>query len=331
LYISDNTGSVYRIDFDENDKIETDIESHEETNDSDQDDSDEEEEDEPEDNPEKKPKKDGSGEGKRVNQGRGGCEETEEKGRGKEESEEKEDFDENKDDGRLSNIDKTDMSADTSPNLIKKLKNAIKNKTKGGCDMDFEMKETSETKPDGSEAMKERRITQCMKESGKSREACTKEVRKKMHENDAEAVNPEDMKEEAEEAKDTIEVCSDEYDFLKKQAEELKSLKAEKEKVENELESFKADFLTFKKKIDDKEASEREVNRQKVIKRISHDFDLPEEEMKDDSMEELEKFEKRLEMALKRDTEEDEKETFGTEEDFKEVGDRIHKRYFLEV
>ena len=200
--------------------------------------------------------------------------------------------------------------------------------------MDFENKETSETKPDGSEAMKERRITQCMEESGKSREACTKEVRKKMHETNAEAVNPEDMKEdikeETEEVKDTIEVCSEEYDFLKRQAEELKVLKAEKEKAENDLELFKADFLKFKKKIDDKEAGDKEVSRQEVIKRISYDFDIPEVELKEDSIEELEKLEKRLEMALKRDTKEAE-EDFGEEEDFKEIGDRIHKQFFLEA
>ena len=111
--------------------------------------------------------------------------------------------------------------------------------------------------------------------------------------------------------------------------EELKVLKAEKEKAENDLELFKADFLKFKKKIDDKEATEIEDKRQEVIKRISYDFDMPEEELKDDSMEELKKLEKRLEMALKRDTKEE--ETFDEEEDFKEIGDRIHKQYFLEV
>ena len=63
----------------------------------------------------------------------------------------------------------------------------------------------------------------------------------------------------------------------------------------------------------------------------SHDFDIPEEEMEEDTIGELEKFEKRLVMALKRNNEEEEKETFGATEDYKEIGDRIHKKYFLEV
>lgn len=232
--------------------------------------------------------------------------------------------------------------------LIKNETNAIKNKTieKGGCDMDFEMKETFETKPDGAESMKERRITQCMEETGKSRKACTDEVRKKMHKKDAEAVNPEDMKEgeheevetkkevieEVEaEKKDTVEICPKELDMLKKDSEELKTLKDENEKTESVLESLKADFLVYKKKIDDKEEAEKEFKRQEAIKRISYDFDLPEEDMKEDTIEELEKLESRLEKILKRDTKEEEEETFGKEEDFKDIGDRIHKRYFLEV
>lgn len=208
--------------------------------------------------------------------------------------------------------------------------------------MDFEMKETSETKPDGAMSMMERRITQCMEESGKSRKECTLEVRNKMHEKDEEAPNPEDMEVETEietkdeedmktEEKNTVEVCKDEYDFLKKQSEELKMLKTEKEKVENDFESFKADFTKFKQKIDEKEANEKEVNRQEVIKRISYDFDIPEDELKEDSIEELNKLEKRLELALRRDNEDAEEDTFGTEEDFKTMGDKIHNRYFLEV
>lgn len=326
FYISEDN-SIYRIDFNKDDE-EQDASKNDDLN---QDISETEDETELEDNSEKDPKKDGSGEGKLT------------KSRGKEESEEEdEDLDENKDKKQDSidviNLDGIDVD---DPNLIINIKNAIKNKTKGGCDMDFEMKETSETKPDGSEAMKERRITQCVEETGKSREACTKEVREKMHDKDAEAVNPEDMNEEEdtaeekediiEEKKDTVEVCEKEYDFLKKQSEELKVLKEEKEKAENELESFKADFLKFKKKIDDKEAIEIETKHQEVIKRISYDFDIPEVELKDDSIEELEKLEKRFEMALKRDTKDGDEETFGEEEDFKEVGDRIHKRYFLEV
>ena len=78
------------------------------------------------------------------------------------------------------------------------------------------------------------------------------------------------------------------------------------EKVESELSSFKADFLAFKKKIDEQEAVEKESKRQEVIKRIAHDFDIPEEEMENDSIEELEKLERRFEMALRRDAEEEE-------------------------
>ena len=46
-----------------------------------------------------------------------------------------------------------------------------------------------------------------------------------------------------------VEICPKELDMLKNKAEELDELKAEKVKVDNELESFKADFLAFKKKI----------------------------------------------------------------------------------
>lgn len=321
-YVDNDDGSIYHIDFQKDEE-----DASKENDDLNQDSSEEKDEDEdetePEDNPEKDPKKDGSGKGKRANQGRSGCKETEEKGKGKEESEDEEDLDENKD-------EKLDLIQVSDPNLITNIKNAIKNNIKGGCDMDFENKETSETKPDGSEAMKERRITQCMEESGKSREACTKEVRKKMHENEAEAVNPEDMNKESE-VKDTVEVCTKEYDFLKKESEELKSLKAEKEKADNNLESLKADFLVYKKKVDDKEASEKEVKRGEIVKRISHDFDIPEDKLIEKTIEQLLDHEEILELALKRDTEEAEKETFGEEEDFKEIGDRIHKRYFLEV
>ena len=333
LYCIDNkTNDIYRIDFD-NKEIEKE-DTSKENDDLNQEDSEEKEEDEeetePEDNSEKDPKKDGSGKGKRANQGRSGCKETEEKGKGKEESEEESEKEDNLDENKEKEQNESDVS---DPDLNINLKNAIKNKKKGGCDMDFENKEnheTSEHKPDGSEAAKERLITQCMEKSGKSREACTKEVRKKMHETDAEAVNPEDMKDESEE-KETVEVCTKEYDFLKKESEELKALKDEKEKADNNLESLKADFLVYKKKVDDKEASEKEVERQEVIKRISYDFDIPEEKLKDKTIEQLLDNEEILELGLKRDTKETEKETFGEEEDFKEIGDRIHKRYFLEV
>jgi len=254
---------------------------------------------------------------------------------------EEDDSDDEDDDEEESKEDVIDLD------LTKNKNNAIKNKTieKGGCDMDFEMKETSETKPDGAESMKERRITQCMEDTGKSRKACTEEVRNAMHKTGAEAVNPEDMKEDIKEVveeketekeevevkKDTVEICPKVLDMLRKESEELKTLKDEKKKTEDTLESLKADFLVYKKKIDDKEAGEKETKRQDMIKRISYDFDLPEEDMKEDTIEELEKLESRLEKILKRDTKEEEEETFGTEEDFKTVGDRIHKRYFLEV
>lgn len=254
-----------------------------------------------------------------------------------EEEEEEEDLDEEEDEEQ----DSEAIDDVTNPNLITNNKNAIKNKikeNKGGCDMDFENHETPEHKPDGAESQKERRITKCMEETGKSREVCTQEVRKKMHKEGAEVVNPEDMDEkktkkskEEEEKEDTVEVCSKEYDFLKEQAEELKALKAEKEKVDNTLESFKKDFLAFKEKVDKKEAKEKEVKRQDAIKRISHDFDVPEDKLSEKTMEQLLEHEEILELALKRDTENEEEETFGTEEDFKEIGDKIYNRYNLEV
>ena len=241
---------------------------------------------------------------------------------------------------KVTESERVDVS---DPNFEKIMNHAIKNIKKGENDMDFDKEnhETSEHKPDGSETAKEKRITDCVEKTGKDRKTCTEEVIKKMHKEGAEVTNPEDMKEELEVEKedikeeviekDTIEVCQKEYDFLKKQAEELKQMKADKEKVESTLESFKADFLKFKGKIDAKDEAEKEVKRQEVIKRISHDFDIPEEELKEDSKEELEKLESRLELALRRDTEEEEEDTFGTEEDFKKIGDNIQNRYFLPV
>lgn len=239
----------------------------------------------------------------------------------------------------LKEID-TDSNLTTNiASLDKGDENAIKNKNEIQNNMDFEMKETSKTKPDGSHAMYERRVSQCMEE-GKSREVCLKEVRKEMKEKGAEVVNTGDnietkkvevdetTVEGIKEEKDTIEVCKKEYDFLKEKVKELDALKQEKEDTEKEFESFKKDFLAFKTKVEKKEAAEREAKRQEVLKRISNDFDIPEEELQEDSMEELTKLEKRLDMALKRDLEdENEEEDF----DIDTQGKRILKRYELEV
>jgi len=259
-------------------------------------------------------------------------------------------------------LDEIDGIVDDS-NLSKNETNAIKNETKGESKTDFEMTQTSETKPDGSTAMMERRISQCMEQTKKSREQCAKEVKSKMKKQGSENTNTSDIKEEKEPEKkdmtkeekepekeeeeeeeepetekpgekkekgDTVEVCAKEYDFLKSKYEELKTLKADKEKADKELDSFKKDFLAFKAKVDEKETKEKEAKRQEIVKRISNDFQIPVEELKNDSIQELEKLEKRFEMAIKRDTE-DLIEPELKEEDFKSMADDMKKRYFLEA
>jgi len=227
---------------------------------------------------------------------------------------------------------------------------AIKNEIEGESDMDFEMRETSETKPDGSTAMYERRVSQCMEESGKSREECLKEVKKKMKEKGSEnAISGADLKEkeekpedkeekeekkpdeEEEKEKDTIEVCKEEYDFLKEQSEKMKALESEKTEVEKKLDAFKEDFLKVKKKIEDKEALEKETHRQEKIESISVDFNIsfPKDEFKDDSIEELEKFYGRLDMILNREQRIEEEAEITEEDNIETMTEKMKKRYFV--
>jgi len=228
---------------------------------------------------------------------------------------------------------------------------AIKNKTEGECDMDFEMKETSETKPDGSTAMFIRRVSQCREETGKSEEECAKEVKKKMKskgsENAITGADSEKIKKnteekpkteeeekedkDKEEETDTIEVCKKEYDFLKRKIEELESVKKEKETTEKVLESFKRDFEEFKDRIMAKEARKREEKRQEKIEELSQDFNIPREKIENKSIEDLIDLEDILDTILRRDEEAQEEETFGEEEDFETMAERMKKKYFLDV
>ena len=223
--------------------------------------------------------------------------------------------------------------------------------------------ETKETKPDGAFSMMERNISECMRKSGnkRSREECAKEVKKIMakkempiietedtedkdkeeeYENededkDKDKKESKDKKEDKKDKKDTVEICPKELDMLKEKAKKLDKLEKDFEDLEKDAESnekelteFKADFLKFKGKIEAEEAKKKEIERQIIIKKLSNDFELPEEELKDDTIEELIKLDKRFGMALKQDSENIDEDI---DEDEDMTADAIHDKYFIKV
>jgi hypothetical protein len=173
--------------------------------------------------------------------------------------------------------------------------------------------ETSQTKLDGSTMMMETRISKCV-EAGGTLEECSKKVKSEMKNKGSENTNTEDIediKEEEEEEEEEEEtkkedICPKKLDMLKEKAAKYDALQAENESLKGDMKSFQEDFLVLKKEHEDimKERNEEiEFKRQEKIKQISTDFDIPIEEIQDDTIEELEKFEKRIDMALKRDKE----------------------------
>jgi len=143
------------------------------------------------------------------------------------------------------------------------------------------------------------------------------EEKKDMSKDEKKEESTEDVKEDTEDAMDekkkketfaqqTVNVCKKEYDFLKAQSEELKALKAEKSTVEEELKSFKADFTKLKESIEAEKAAKIEAKRQEKIKQISKDFTIPEEKLADKSLDMLEQYEEMLDLAIKRESNEQE-------------------------
>jgi len=194
--------------------------------------------------------------------------------------------------------------------------------------------ETEFSKMDSSTNMMEARISKCQEATGKSREECSKEVKKRMKQNGSENTNTdmkksakkkdateeedkeeeEDDEEEEEDMKpEKVEICPKKLDMLEKKAKEYDTLMAEKENLKKDLDSFKTDFLAIKKEYEAKKAQEIEAKRQDIIKRLKADFLIPEDKIKADSLEILQLKEDTLNLGLaktKEKQEEPKKEDF---------------------
>lgn len=182
-------------------------------------------------------------------------------------------------------------------NLPKETDLTIKNNIEGDNmkdkdKIDDQAKDTKDTKDtedyenDNSIASKEKMISDCEKR-GKSHEECVESVGKK--------TKPIDKGDKS----DLVEITSKELDMLNEKAKKFDEIEAENSSLKGDLQ----DLGERVKKIEAKEKAQKEELRQEKAKQISKDFDIPEDELKDDSMEELEKFEKRLDMAIKRNVE----------------------------
>lgn len=150
--------------------------------------------------------------------------------------------------------------------------------------------ETKETKLDGSAMMMETRIAKCV-EAGGTFEECSKQVKAEMKKKGSDITNTEDIadeeKEEVEdEEKEETEEETD-MEILKKEKEEL--LK-EKEQMETDMISMKKQFEDWGKtmeKITEERTIEQAEKRQIKIKKLSKDFQLPEEDLKEESLKEI--------------------------------------------
>ena len=173
--------------------------------------------------------------------------------------------------------------------------------------------ETPKTKIDGSTAMMEARISAMMQSTGKSREESSKEVKARMKKagsdntntTDTSDVKDEEVEEEEEDdedKKDTIEICSKEFDMLKAKAERLDTLEAEKEELQHKMDTIESKVNT----IFEERAKEVENRRLETIKKFSTDFDVPEEKLKDKTIERLEEDMALLNMAIKKNVVEEE-------------------------
>jgi len=244
-------------------------------------------------------------------------------------------------DGKLHEIDENGDVFELDFDINKSIKNNIEEKSdmetediSGKEAYDAYWKETSQTKTDRSTAMMETRISKCMELLGKSWEECSKEVKSRMKKEGSENTNTEDVEEveetedSEEESADTVEVCAKEYDFLKEKYEELKAVQAEKDTMKEDFDKVIGLFNKIKEERD----AELENKRKEKIAQLSKDFDIPEEELKDDSMEELLKTERRFDFALKKNSEtedvDDESDVYDETED---MIDEMKNRYYMKV
>ena len=214
--------------------------------------------------------------------------------------------------------------------------------------------ETSKTKFDGSTAMMEKRISGCMEVTGKSREECSKEVKTRMIKEGSDNTNTTDTKDEeeeeteeeeeeeektdnADEKTDTIEICSKELDMLKEKAERLDTIEAELEAEKASKEDMQTQFDKITKIFDviqAERAEELEIKRQEKIKQISTDFNVPEENLKDKSVKRLEEDMELLDMAIKKNVEEEgiiEIDMKDLESDFTKRSNALTELYKIKV
>lgn len=258
------------------------------------------------------------------------------------------------DDGKLLIIDKhgkyvkLDFDVDKL-NLKKNEESTIKNNIENESDMDLEKTsqadmtkeqleenywvETSKTKIDGSTAMMEKRISGCMEVTGKSREECSREVKARMKKKGSDNINTTDTsdvkdeeneedeedEDEEEDKKDTIEICSKEFDMLKAKAERLDTLEAEKEELQYKLDTIESKVNT----IFEERAKEVENRRLETIKKFSTDFDVPEEKLKDKSIERLEEDMDLINMIVKKNVVEEEPIAIDFDDSETDFGKRV--------
>lgn len=232
------------------------------------------------------------------------------------------------------NLRKEIHQKDFEENLQKNEEHAIKNKNKEVVDMSITDKEiekqtedalgeSKESKPNGSVAAMEKRISDCMEKTGKSREECSKEVKAKMKSEGSENTN----------TSDTVTICPKELANLREKAGKYDMLEKEHATLQETHKSFTEDFKTWKSKVDvilKERETELEQQRQNKVKQLSHDFDLREDKIKGKTMDRLLEDEELLNDALKRNKSAD----FATEDKFeetKDMGNSLHDRYFMKV
>lgn len=148
--------------------------------------------------------------------------------------------------------------------------------------------ETKETKLDGSTAMMETRIAKCI-EAGGTFEECSKKVKAEMKKKGSENTNTEDMDEE-EEVEEEEEETEEKTDMVEQLKAEKEKLEKEKAKLETDMKSMKDQFAEWgdtMSKIKEERAIELAQKRNEKIKKISKDFQLAEEELKEEALKEI--------------------------------------------
>lgn len=131
----------------------------------------------------------------------------------------------------------------------------------------------------------------------------------------------EDGEEDEKEKKDSI--SNEELVRLREKA-------AKYDALEQEFSQFKKDFTEIK----EERANEQEQKRLDMIKTISESYYIPADEFKNDSIESLEKFTKRMDMALNKENEEKEKQELSLDEKLDFISERekqLRDKYVLKV